>query len=786
MKNIKITGACIHNLKNLNVLIPKNKIVVITGVSGSGKSSLAFDIVFEEGRKQYLQSLGVFAELNAEEKYESIAGLGPTIAVQQNIIRQSNPRSTVGTKTSLLKMLALLYSLEGTTLCSVCDTVLLNEKCPNCGNKEEHLPTSYFLYNNSDGMCLKCSGKGFYYEIDLQKLIPNQKTTLKEVFEIVNPSPGFKKLFYKKYKEYLNTAFYSIPDEVKIDILYGKYVSNNSQHRSYCLHRIFEARYLKYEDNSGGLYNKVKCTDCDGYRIGKEAQRVLLNGKHIGQLCNMTLKELQQFVIELAEKIKTTLAANLLQDIQLKLNSLCSSHLGHLSLYREVASLSGGELQRLFLYTHLHSKMESLIYVLDEPTAGLHESEKIHILESLKRLKDLGNTVIIVEHDKNTIEIADYIIDIGPKAGVEGGFIVYEGNYQGLLACKESITGQYLAGKIKMPKRQLKRIMKTNNNITIKNANSNNLKNISVNIPLNALVGIAGVSGSGKSSLISNTLITGLKSHFNKNTKYHNNLSGLENISGYIEVAQMPIGRNKNSNVVSYIGLWEKIRKIFAEQKSAREQQLSAGHFSFNSKGACPECGGTGQEKLWLGGNFFIYNVCKECNGKRYNETALAVTYHNKNIVDILNMTVAEAVTFFKDNQYINNTLKILNSIGMGYIKLGQPTPTLSGGEAQRIKLAKEIGKKRKGNILYVLDEPTVGLSLYDSSKLIKLLDELVAKGNSVIVIEHDPNVLSVCDWLIELGPKGGAEGGLIIAEGSPADLKISKTSVTGRFLDNE
>ncbi|MCG8512666.1 MAG: excinuclease ABC subunit UvrA [Halanaerobiales bacterium] len=809
MKNITIEGARLHNLKEIDISIPKNKLVVITGISGSGKSSLAFDIIFEEGRKQYLQSLGVFTLITEENKFDHISGLGPSIAVQQNIIRQSNPRSTVGTKTNILNMLAVLWAAEGKTSCSSCGTLVDDDMtCPKCGMIEERLFAGYFSYNNPNGMCIKCSGRGAYFEINMQKLIPNENTTLDEVFQKAGPTPGYQRLLNKKFKDYLKMPFSKIPDEVKADILYGQYVKSNSQNRSYCLQRIFEGRYLRNGDNSGGIYRLSVCSDCQGFRIGEEARSVFLNGKHIGELGKMTINKLQNFISDLLnQNILADMGTNLLKDILIKINGLNKARLGHLSLYREMSTLSGGELQRLFLNSHLESKMDSLIYILDEPTAGLHESEKTELLKSIKALKELGNTVIVVEHDKNTIQMADHIIDIGPKAGVEGGEIIYQGDVKGLLECRSSITGQYLSGKVEMPTRKTNQkidIKKDIPKLTIWHAKTNNLKDVTVSLPLGAMVGIAGVSGSGKSSLISDTLSTLLKGYFNDSSEHAETIpeeneiedvlfttpekigekvEGAEHLSGYVEVSQVPIGRNINSNVISYIGIWNKIRKLFAKQPQAVTQNLTAGHFSFNSKGACSVCGGSGQEKIWLGGNFFIHNICNECHGKRYNDEALSVCYKGKNIVDLLEMTVTEALAFFVDHKAILSTLKVLARIGMGYIKLGQPTPTLSGGEAQRIKLAKEIGRQRKGNILYVLDEPTLGLSLYDTAKLILLLSELVAKGNSVVIIEHDPEVLSACDWIIELGPNGGAEGGNVIAEGSAKALKKNTQSLTGRYL---
>ncbi|HBF4082352.1 excinuclease ABC subunit UvrA [Clostridioides difficile] len=806
MKEIKINGAKIHNLKNIDVSIPKDKLVVATGVSGSGKSSLMFDIVFEEGRKQYLQSLGILAGIDSEDKFDNIQGLAPTIAVQQNIIRQSNPRSTVGTRTNILNMLTLLYSVEGQIMCTMCDTpVSDNLICNNCGYEEERLRPSYFSYNSSDGMCMKCSGHGAYFEINIEKLVLDKHDTLKQVLDRARITPGYLRVFSKKFNDYLDIQFLQLPEEVRNEVLYGHYENGK---KSSSLSKVFHNRYKKGEDLNG-IYTMTACSDCNGFKIGEEARRVLLNGKHIGELGKMTILEIDDFLKILIDQGNlNTFGTNLVNDILSKTRHLIESRLGHLSLYREMSTLSGGEMQRLFLNSHLDSEMDSLIYVLDEPTAGLHESEKIDILKSIKKLKDLGNTVIVVEHDKNTIEMAEHIIDIGPKAGVEGGQLVYQGDLEGLLQSDKSLTGQYISGKYPMPNRTSnKNITHTDKIpcITIQNANTNNLKNVTVSLPLGAMVGISGKSGSGKSSLISDTLLPLLRSQFNNHTINNqtnsseseigdeddytvvetiaDRLIGTKHISGYSEISQSPIGKNMNSTPASYIGIWDKIRTLFAGQPESSERGFTAGHFSFNSKGACSKCSGSGYEKVWLGNNLSIDHTCSECQGKRFNDESLSIKYKNKNIHDILNMSVSEAVHFFKDIPNIVSHLNVLEQIGMGYIKLGQPTPTLSGGESQRIKLAKEIGKKRNGNILYVLDEPTTGLSLYDTAKLIQLLDELVSNGNSVIVVEHDIDVLNVCDWIIELGPEGGDKGGYIIAEGSPKVLKENPKSITGRYL---
>ncbi len=819
VKNIIVTGAHVHNLKGFNVSIPKNKLIVATGVSGSGKSSLVFDIIFEEGRKQYLRSLGMLTGIADDNKFDNISGLAPTIAVQQNIVRQSNPRSTVGSRTNILNILGILYAGEGRISCSLCETpVGVDLICSKCGSIEERLPASYFSYNSPNGMCMRCSGRGAYYEINMERLVASNLTTLQQVFAAAGITPGYMKVLHRHFKNDMDIPFSQLPDEVKEEAVYGHYLSKNSAKRSYCLTRFFQGCLYKGIDLSG-IYSMSVCSECNGFRIGEEARRVFLSGKHIGDLGKMTLTETKEFYeTSLKQKTLTPFARNMLDEILRKTDLLISSRLGHLSLYREMPSLSGGEIQRLFLNSHLGSKMDSLIYILDEPTVGLHESEKLELLKSIADLKELGNTVIVVEHDRNTIEMADHIIDMGPKAGIEGGQVIYQGDFAGLLKCDESITGRYLSGRAKMPFRKTnqnivlgkparnkKAADKTTPQMTIRHAKTNNLKDVTVSFPLGVLVGIAGVSGSGKSSLISDTLIPMLREYFHDQREngrttteeadiegedestvietVADKLEGMEHISGFTEVSQAPIGRKMNSNPVTYIGIWDKIRKLFAKQPEAIKRNLSAGHFSFNSKGACSECGGSGRETVLLGGDLKMHTTCRECHGKRYNDEALSVRYKGKNIFDILEMRVSEAVAFFKGNNGIISTLKVMERIGMGYIGMGQPTPTLSGGEAQRIKLAKEIGRRRMGNILYVLDEPTTGLSLYDTAKLIELLSELVANGNSAIVIEHDPVVLESCDWIIELGPGGGTEGGKIIAEGLPQAVKNNPKSVTGQYL---
>jgi excinuclease ABC A subunit len=831
VRTLTIRGARANNLKGFDLSLPKNQIIVATGVSGSGKSSLVFDILFEEGRRQYLRSIGVLAGLDDERDFDTITGLAPTIAVQQSIVRQSNPRSTVGSRTQILGMLALLYAAEGRISCSSCGTPVGSDShhrgpggeeliCPACGNTEERLSARSFSYNAPDGACLRCSGRGAYREIDLDRLVPDDRTTLVEVFESAGMTPGYARLLRRHFGDHLDTPFRRLPDEVRDAAVHGRYTGGNSLRRSYCLTRIFEGRLLRQGHDPSGIYALTVCPACHGYRVGEEARRVLIQGRHIGELATMTLTEARAFLEELrATASLTTVGANLVDEILRRTTALIGSRLGHLTLYREMPTLSGGEVQRLFLSSHLDSRMDSLIYILDEPTVGLHESEKEELLRSITALKELGNTVIVVEHDRGTIEMADHIVDLGPGAGVEGGRVVYQGDLAGLLACDDSITGRYLSGRARMPVRRLDAgivdvergrgpaLRSATPRLTLRNARTHNLKDVTVSFPLGALVGVAGVSGSGKSSLVADTLVPLLHTHFRDAAELGgaergeveddaegdqappmiatvaDRLEGVEHLAGFAEVSQAPIGRTLSSNPATYIGIWDRIRALFARQPEAVERGLSAGHFSFNSDGACPRCGGSGRETVVPGGALEMHTRCAECAGKRYSDEALSVRYQSRTIVDVLEMRVSEAVAFFAGQKSIVATLEVMERIGMGYLGLGQPTPSLSGGESQRLKLAREIGRRRKGNILYLLDEPTTGLSLYDTAKLIELLDQLVSAGSSAIVVEHDPVVLASCDWIIELGPEGGAGGGSIIAEGPPDSLRANPHSVTARYL---
>lgn len=760
MEEIKIQGARIHNLKNINLTIPKHKLVVITGISGSGKSSLAFDVLFEEGKNQYLRSIGILAGLDNEDRFDTMEGIGPTVAVHQNTIRQSNPRSTVGTKTGILNQLALVYASDGKAL-----------------DESEHLSPGSFLYTTADGMCISCQGRGSYYDINLKKLIPDKTTTLLEVYERLQVTAGFLRILKNKYGMYFETPFWELPEDIRGEVVYGTY-DNGKQ--SYCLERILRNAYEKGEDVEE-VYAKTTCPDCHGERIGQEAREVFLGGKQIGELGQMTLSGLLDFINGIPAEELSQFGKNVIKNVMEKLKHLIQFRLGHLTLYRELASLSGGEVQRIFLHIHLESRLDSLIYVFDEPMAGLHPSEKQSMIEAVKELRDLGNTVIVVEHDKEMIRHADHIIEIGPKAGVEGGTVVYQGDYEEYEK-EDTLLSQYLFSKRFMPERTVrKHRFNKKDCLTLEHVSTHYLKDLTVSFPLHAMVGIAGLSGSGKSSLIEETLLKRLASA--RKYGHVTGIAGVERISGFAKISQEPIGRSASSTPASYIGIWDKIRELFAKQTESKIRNMSAGHFSFNSKGACPDCGGSGYERIFLTSDFSVDKLCKTCHGKRFNEESLSVDYKGKTIADVLEMSISQAIFFFEDQNSIVKPLRILEQMGMGYLTLGQPSSSLSGGEAQRVKLAKELGRQLKGNMLYVLDEPTTGLSLYDTALLLKLLDQLVASGNSVIVIEHNVEVLRSCDYIIELGPEGGDKGGEIIAKGTPERLRDNPNSKTGRYL---
>ena len=828
MSEIEIRGARIHNLKNIDVNIPKNKIVAITGVSGSGKSSLAFDIVFQEGMRRYLLSIGFPPKVEKEKPFTSIKGLAPTIGIEQRTARMGNPRSTVGTYTTIYSMLRQLYPLEGRQNCPICK-IPVNDKleCDQCGMRVESLEIKHFSFNEPSGMCLECKGRGYQMEYEERKLIPDPNWNILQILKDATGSFADLKNFAIGLADAMNfdikTPYNQLPQEIQDIFLYGtdKELQMKWKSRRFegtiatkfegvipHLKRAMEKSTSSYRRDKieKNYMTKILCKACEEYRINERARNTFIAGKHIGELASLTINELITFLEESPLELKSSEGKAIVSEILKRLNKFGLVGLSYLSLNRNVPTLSGGELQRLSFMNQLNSELNGLIYVLDEPTLGMHQLEKKNLDVILHELKELGNSLIVVEHDKSIISIADHVIDIGPGPGIEGGNIVFEGPVEALKENSDSLTGQYLAGTLPFPQKaadQRRQVTDTTPKLILSDVQTNNLKNIQVEIPLGLLVGVAGVSGSGKSSLISDTLVPLLKDHFSKKSSNENGeeaeeeeieiqsvkgrISGLESVSNVVVVSQSPIGRTKTSNPISYIGIWDNIRNLFAKQPLAKKRKYTAGHFSFNSeKGRCPTCKGEGTIDLQISFLSSVDLPCEECGGTGYLPEILEVLYKGQTIHDILNLSVRDALEVFTEDEIIMKYLSILDEIGMGYIKLGQPATTLSGGEAQRIKLAKELGKSKKSGTIYVLDEPTTGLHAFDTAKLLKLLDQLVEQGNTVIVIEHDIDVLRYMDWIIELGPEGGPKGGELIAVGAPEAIAAQENSKTGPFLKDE
>ena len=786
LKPILLHEATLHNLKSVDVAFPTDKLIVVTGVSGSGKSTLVFDVLFEAGRKSYLRAIGILDDLGEDKGYREITGLRPTVANKQGTVRQSNPRSVVGTKTGLWQTLGTMYA------------DYYNRTNPS----QPALTAPYFSFNSPLGMCLKCEGRGHVFNFDFAVLLPDAATTLPQLYENALSTSRFKtaaKRVFRRFNVSPTQPFKALPQEAQNLVLYGDTAGDAGNTGLYA--------YLKYlllrgRDTNGALTAQT-CAACDGYRIGEEARDITINGKHIGHLGHMTIDELGEFLNALVpgNKKPVKIAANLVDRASAYVQQFASVRLSYLTLFRSVPTLSGGEAQRLSLMAYLSTGVESLIYIFDEPTAGLHELEKQEFLKKLKALQQLGNALIVVEHDRSTIQSAEHIIDVGPLAGQHGGEVVFEGTYKRLLRCKASVTGQYLSGKRCLaPRKPYTRVNSSTPGLTLKRVKTNNLKSISVKLPLGVVVGITGVSGCGKTSLVTHTLVPALQKHFTltdddnpgDSPEPHNlvrpiplyaDLVGHAHITRCIEVSQAPIGRRSNSNPATYLGIWDRIRRHFSAQPLAQERGYGPGHFSFNAQGACDNCKGSGQHRMWLGRTFVTYE-CSVCSGNRYQSAILDITFEGHTISDVLRLTAGDACTLFAKDIPISRMLDVLVRTGMGYITLGQPTSTLSGGEAQRLKLAKEIGRRQsRGATLFILDEPTTGLSTHDVSNLLALVDEIMGRGNSVFIIEHDPEVLSRCDWLLELGPGGGQRGGEVIAKGSPLELAQNPASLIGPFL---
>ena len=929
--NINVYGARSHNLKNMDVSIPRNQLVVITGLSGSGKSSLAFDTIFAEGQRRYLETFSAYARQYignlTRTKVDKITGLSPVISIEQKTVSK-NPRSTVGTITEIYDFLRLLFAraslayspdsgekmikysekeilqlIEGqfinekiTVLAPIVkarkghyrdlfeklikqgytkvlidgeitdiihglrvdrykthdisliidriklptkssnrlsnaisnglkkgkgEVIIMNEEgvykhyskwlmCPLSGFSLPEPEPNIFSFNSPHGACTSCNGLGKTSDIDLKKIIPDETKSIAKGG--IAPLGSFENNWTFKQVEVilknagyeLNHSINSIDKDTLNEILYGsnkliKIIGNSGVHEVVSnfegiiniitrQQKEGSTKVKRWVDN---FTNKIICSKCNGTRLKKNSLLFKVANKDIGELSNMDIEELFNWVSSIEKELnpqQQKIATDIINEIKKRLDFLKNVGLNYISLNLPASTLSGGEAQRIRLATQIGSELTGVLYILDEPSIGLHQRDNYRLINSLKKLRNSNNSIIVVEHDKNIMLEADHIIDIGPGAGINGGEIVSQGSAKDLIDL-QSITAQYINGK-KSIKYSSNRRKINNEIITINGANGNNLKKISTSFPLGVFICVTGVSGSGKSTLINDTLYPILSQHFYKSVKKplpYDSIKGLEFIDKVIGINQSPIGRTPRSNPATYTGVFNDIRELFTQLPEAKIRGYKPGRFSFNIKGGrCESCKGAGMKLIEM--NFLpdIYVKCDHCQGRRYNRETLEVRFKGKSINDILNMSIVEGVTFFKEIPSIHHKLTTLNSVGLGYVTLGQPSTTLSGGEAQRIKLASELSKKDTGKTLYILDEPTTGLHFQDIQMLINVLNQLVDNGNTVIVIEHNMDIIKIADHIIDIGPEGGREGGKIIGTGTPEEIIKLKHSYTGQFLKKE
>ena len=935
MDKIIIKGAKEHNLKNINIEIPKNKLVVITGLSGSGKSSLAFDTLYAEGQRRYVESLSSYARqflgIMDKPKVESIEGLSPAISIDQKTTSK-NPRSTVGTVTEIYDYLRLLYARVGTPYCPNCgikiekqsidqivddimkleqgtkiqilgpvvrekkgeykkifeeyqkegyvrarvdgetvelsDDIELDRKkkhtieiiidrlvikedirarltesvetalriannlvivdvvgseeklysanyaCPKCGFSIEELTPRMFSFNNPMGACPECTGIGYLQKMDEDLLVPDKEATLYDGIKLYGSSTMKKgdtiaQMYFesiaKHYgvkikgvkikdlpRSFMEKIMYGTGDE-EIDFVYKS--STGTHHNRATFEGVIPTLERRHRDTkSAGMMQwyemymtEQECSACHGARLKPEVLAVKVGTLNIKELTDMPIRSIKEYLLslELSEK-EEMIASQIMQELSKRLQFLIDVGLDYLTLSRSAGTLSGGESQRIRLATQIGSGLTGVMYILDEPSIGLHQRDNNRLITTLKKLRDLGNSVIVVEHDTDTMYAADQVIDIGPGAGVHGGYVLAQGTAEEIAKSDNSITGKYLSGRmqIAVPK---KRRNLTGKYLEIVGATEHNLKNVTVKFPLGNFICVTGVSGSGKSTLINDVLYKNIYKELNNSTMKVGKckaIKGLHNIDKVINIDQSPIGRTPRSNPATYTGVFDLIRDIFATTNEAKMRGYQKGRFSFNVLGGrCEACNGDGIIKIEMNFLSDVYVPCEVCKGKRYNHETLEVKYKGKSIADVLDMTVEEAVTFFENVPRIKNKIQTLKEVGLGYIKLGQSSTTLSGGEAQRVKLATELSKTQTGKTLYILDEPTTGLHIDDVHRLVDILQKLVDKGNTVLTIEHNLDLIKTADYIVDLGPEGGEKGGQIIATGKPEKICKEPLSYTGQFL---
>ena len=836
---ISIRNARLHNLKNINLDIPKNQLVVITGLSGSGKSTLAFDLLYKEGTRQYMESLGMVTWGLSKPPVDSIIGLSPAISVDQHLTNHS-PRSTVGTVTEVFTYLRILYARLGHRPCPSCgkdvpppNYELSDEDwdassdaesdespegsypCPHCGAAIPEMNMANFSFNKPAGACPTCTGLGVVRQPIISRIVDESKS----IPEL--PVDGWIEFHGKHNSEIMKNAgkyfgFEFDPSKpikdytpVQRDLfLYGtespqfrrhfpnvKPPATNAQGRFEGVVTNLQRRYDEHATNAAylekldPLFTTQPCMDCEGTRLRPESRAVTVAGETIITISQLPLNELDAWLKTLPSHFTSEemlLARAILDDLNERVGRLLEVGVGYLTLERSSPSLSAGEAQRLRLASLLGSGLTGVLYVLDEPTIGLHSRDTHRLINVLRRLRNLGNTVLVVEHDLDLIKAADYLVDIGPGAGKHGGQIVAAGKPDEVAKTKESLTGAFIAKTTSVPIPEHRRVP-NHKALTIHGARQFNLKNVTVKIPLGLLVAVTGVSGSGKSSLIFDILDLAAHQHLNGSTELpgeHDSITGWEHIDKVITIDQQHLGRIPRSNAATYSDTFTPIREAFAATPEAKKNKVTARHFSFNVPGGrCERCEGAGTLTVKM---HFLPEVevrCPVCRGRRFKKETLAVKYRGYDISQALDKTVEEALALFADIPAAASRLKVMSDVGLGYLQLGQPATTLSGGEAQRVKLAKELGRRAKGHTLYLLDEPTTGLHLADTVRLLALLQRLVDAGNSVIVVEHNLDLVKAADWVIDLGPEGGVAGGQLIAEGTPEDVAKVKESYTGQCL---